>query len=136
MCRQSTTEGVCVVGPRTVQQQAVVKRTRTCRQGNGLFSPSIHGRIGNSHVLTIAHHPRLAVVESATLVATRDHPHAAIVESDFVDGDPGRHHRHRLDGEIRRVLVIGLFDAPRWLHEELIAKQFYIGAQQIDGGTE
>ena len=65
-----------------------------------------------------------------------DHLQAPILLGHIVHGDPRGNEGNRIETEIRAVLMIGLLDAPRRLHKELLAFQLDIRTKQAFNDVE
>ena len=103
---------------------------------NADFSGAIQKPLRDFHIPALADHPNVAVRHRAKQVTSGDHPQAPIRFGHIVHGDPRGNEGNRIETEIRAVLMIGLLDPPRRLHEELLAFQLDIRTKQAFDGVE
>ena len=77
-----------VVGVRLVKNQTVVKGAAPRLHRDGDLLAAVESGVGYAPVLPIADHPGLAVLKRSLLVASRNDPHTAVLQSDIINRGP------------------------------------------------
>tara|TARA_Y100000588_G_C13737768_1_gene704244 strand:- start:80 stop:571 length:492 start_codon:yes stop_codon:yes gene_type:complete len=77
-----------IVGAGPMKQQAMMKRDTAGLHRDGDLLAAVESGVGYAHVLPIADHPDLAVLKRSLLVASRNDPHTAVLQSDIINRGP------------------------------------------------